>query len=212
MLRKVIILAFIGVVAGGVYVSRGTLETMGAMVMTTRDLFFPAKSEPPVASVVEPAKPAAFTGFPAKLNHRLMALNDEGTPKDFDTHKLVGVKYWAFYYSASWCGPCRAFTPSLVNFYRRFKPAHPNFELIFVNDDRNEEDMISYMKSDGMTWPAVWYAEINNPQLEIKKYEGSGIPDLVLVDADGRVLSDSFEGNNYLGPEHVLDDIRAIVK
>ena len=88
---------------------------------------------------------------------------DDGTPRALNPSKLVGVKYWAFYYSASWCPPCRAFTPDLVSFYNDFKPSHPDFELIFVNDDRSEDDMLNYMKGDSMPWPAVWYSDIENP-------------------------------------------------
>ena len=137
---------------------------------------------------------------------------DDGAPRALDTSTLIGVRYWAFYYSASWCPPCRAFTPDLVSFYRDFKPSHPDFELIFVNEDRSEDDMLNYMKSDSMPWPAVWYADIENPDLEAKKYCGEGIPCLVLVDADGQVLSDTFQSGQYTDPHHVIDDIRATVR
>jgi len=40
MLQKIIILVFIIILAAGVYVSRGTFETLGAMLLTVRDLFF----------------------------------------------------------------------------------------------------------------------------------------------------------------------------
>jgi len=38
--QKIIILALIIVVAVGLYISRGTFETLGAMLLTVRDLFF----------------------------------------------------------------------------------------------------------------------------------------------------------------------------
>jgi len=37
-----------------------------------------------------------------------------------------------------------------------------------------------------------------------------GIPDLVVVDASGKVLADSFVGGKYVGPGRVLDDLSAI--
>ena len=139
-------------------------------------------------------------------------MGSDGYPHGFDNAKLAGVRYWAFYYSASWCPPCRSFTPDLVSFYNYFKPSHPDFELIFVNDDNTDGDMISYMKSDSMPWPAIWYQDINNPQLGAKRYQGPGIPCLVLVDANGNVLSDSFRGGQYVGPRVVMDEIRNIVQ
>ena len=150
--------------------------------------------------------------FALKFHNHLMVMGDDGSPHGFDETKLTGVKYWAFYYSASWCPPCRAFTPDLVSFYRDFKPSHPNFELIFVNDDQSDGDMINYMKGDNMTWPAIWYADIDKPELEAKKYCGRGIPCLVLVGADGNVLADTYQNGEYTDPHHVIDDIQQIVK
>jgi hypothetical protein len=60
-----------------------------------------------------------------------------------------------------------------------------------------------------MPWPAVRYADL--PRLsgtlrgpDIQQYVGSGIPDLVLVDSSGKVLADSFEGSNDVGPQTVI--------
>jgi nucleoredoxin len=134
-----------------------------------------------------------LTGFAATFHGHLMVLED-GKTKSFDSSTLQNVKYVAFYYSASWCAPCRAFTPKLVDFYKEFKAQHPNFELIFVCHDHDESAMVNYMKTDGMTWPAVRFSDISNSRLGANKYCGSGIPDLVLVDENGKVLSDSFNG------------------
>ena len=151
---------------------------------------------------------ATLTGFAAKFNHHLVVL-DEGNLKPFDAAALKNVKYFAFYYSASWCPPCRAFTPKLVDFYKSFKPQHPNFELIFVNHDNSADDMLTYIKTDGMTWPSVRFDDIDSTKAN--QYCGEGIPDLVLVDADGKVLSDSFQGSEYVGPYKVMNDIKSMV-
>ena len=147
-----------------------------------------------------------LTGFPARFDHHLVTLQD-GQFKPLDVSALKGVKFWAFYYSASWCAPCRAFTPTLVDFYHEFKPKHPNFELIFVNHDQTEDAMLDYMKSDAMPWPAVRFDD--RAGTKANEFYGRGIPDLVLVDANGNVLSDSFDGFQYVGPNKVIDDIKA---
>ena len=152
----------------------------------------------------------AVSPFVIKFKGHLVTL-DNGRLKAFDVSTLKDVKYWAFYYSASWCPPCRAFTPRLVDFYNNFKKSHPNFELIFVNYDQTEDDMLAYMKTDEMTWPAVRFSDIDDQRLAAKKYCGSGIPCLVLTDTNGKVLSDSFQGQDYLGPQKVVDDIQKMV-
>jgi nucleoredoxin len=149
-----------------------------------------------------------LTGFPAQFNHHLVSLVD-GNLQPFDAATLKGVKFWAFYYSASWCPPCRVFTPKLVDFYKEFKAKHPNFELIFVNHDASSDAMLAYMKTDAMPWPAIRFDEID--QVNGNRFCGPGIPDLVLVDANGKVLSDSFNGSDYPGPEKVIDDIKSMV-
>ncbi len=44
------------------------------------------------------------------------------------------------------------------------------------------------------------------------RYAGDGIPCLVLVDADGMVLSDSFRGGGSVGPDLVLDETWKILR
>jgi thiol-disulfide isomerase/thioredoxin len=125
------------------------------------------------------------------------------------------VQYYAIYYSAQWCPPCHAFTPRLVSWYNKFKPAHPNFELIFVSEDRDEAAMLSYMKEMTMPWPAVRFSDLKHDGgfkgSGIEKFAGDGIPDLVLLDAGGKVLSDSYQNGTYVGPEAVVEDINKLI-
>jgi len=165
-------------------------------------------SDTPPAAVDTSGGSVNLTGFPAKFDRHLVTV-ENGRFKTFDASALKGVKYYAFYYSASWCPPCRAFTPKLVDFYREFKPQHPNFELVFVNHDQSEDKMLAYMAGDSMTWPAVRFDDID--KVNGNQFCGRGIPDMVLVDAGGTVLSDSFNGYQYLGPYKVIDDIKRMV-
>jgi nucleoredoxin len=121
------------------------------------------------------------------------------------------IRYYAIYYSAQWCPPCHAFTPKLVDWYNGFKPAHPNFELIFVSDDRDEASMLDYMKEMAMPWPALDYEYVKHDGSGIEKYAGEGIPDLVLIDSDGNLLADSYQNGQYVGPQSAVDDIERIV-
>jgi nucleoredoxin len=156
------------------------------------------------------SNPNGPSAFLAKFNSHLVVLSD-GHFKLADRALLNGVKYVAFYYSASWCPPCRAFTPKLVDFYHSFKKTHPNFELIFVNDDQDSDDMLAYMVKDQMQWPAVRFDDIDSDRIHAKQFQGSGIPDLVLVDDTGKVLADSFVNGGYVGPEQVMDQIQQMV-
>ena len=120
---------------------------------------------------------------------------------DFEKKKLIGL-----YFSALWCGPCRKFTPTLVAYYNKVTAAHPEFEIVFVSDDKSASAMEKYMRDDQMPWPALSFDKVA-ANTAITKYAGSGIPCLVVVDENGKVLSDSYVGKTYRGPEAVLADL-----
>ena len=123
--------------------------------------------------------------------------------------ELAPKQIYGLYFSAHWCAPCRKFTPQLVAYYNQIAHDHPEFEIIFVSADKSAEDMATYMRESGMPWLAIEYGKLANvPALQ--KYAGRGIPDLVIVDASGKVLADSFVGGKYVGPGRVLDDLSAI--
>jgi nucleoredoxin len=120
---------------------------------------------------------------------------------DFEKKKLIGL-----YFSARWCGPCRKFTPNLVTYYNKNAAAHPEFEIVFVSYDKSGPAMESYMRDDQMPWPALSFDKVA-ANAALKKYDGSGIPCLVIVDENGKVISDTYAGETRRGPEAVLGDL-----
>lgn len=153
--------------------------------------------------------PAGVNALYESVKGDLVRCNS-GSVVPADDETMPGKKLVALYFSAHWCGPCRKFTPELVNFYNRVAPQHPEFEIIFVSCDRSASAMQDYMREANMPWPAVDYEKIMSKE-SIRKYCGSGIPCLVLLDATGRVLSDSFAGGQYLGPQKVMADLDAML-
>lgn len=170
----------------------------------------PAAAAPPATARELPVN-AGAPGRPSRMQRQFagkLVRLDGGSLRPVDDAALNGVKYFALYYSASWCGPCRQFTPRFVREYRRLKAAHPEFEAVFLSGDRSAGAMREYMQDDAMPWLAVKFDERT---AELMSYSGPGIPCLVLVAADGRVLSDSYEGDNYVGPGKVLADTARIL-
>jgi nucleoredoxin len=120
---------------------------------------------------------------------------------DLEKKKLIGL-----YFSARWCPECRKFTPKLVAYYNKVVAAHPEFEILFISNDKSSSAMEAYMRDEQMPWPALNYDKIAGNE-GVRKYAGAGIPCLVIVDDTGKVISDSFAGKNYRGPEAVLADL-----
>ena len=126
-----------------------------------------------------------------------------------DGGAMAGKKLIAVYFSAHWCGPCRKFTPQLVEYYNRVAPQHPEFEIVFYSHDRSQYAMEEYMREANMPWPAINFAQLKTKQA-LTKDAGSGIPSLVLFDSSGNLISSSYADSKYRGPQQVLADIDAI--
>ena len=140
-----------------------------------------------------------------QLSNRLVALNGKRT-QPLAEDPVKDAKYIALYYSAGWCGPCRAFTPELVKFYNENKAKIPGFEIVLMSQDRSEPEMEKYMAEMSMPWPALRFTAVRTSS-NLTKYAGPGIPCLVLLNDKGEVLSHSYDGPKYLGPGKVMADL-----
>jgi len=160
----------------------------------------------PAAPEAPAAEPSVFD---EALDGNLVILDGKRLKK----HELASkpTKYYLFYYTASWCPPCQAFTPSLVKFYKANKPNNDEFEIILVTSDRDEEDMEKYAISKDMTWPHLKLSKVEKFQKKFK-HPGDGIPNLVLTDLEGKLIKTSYEGKNYLGPAVVMDHLAGLLK
>ena len=114
--------------------------------------------------------------------------------------------------------PCAAHSNSpastrvaFVTTIRHFRAQYPEFELVLVSNDHSAAEMLAYMRDEKMPWPAIKYSELDNVG-NLTRLAGRGIPCLVLVDGNGKVLADSFKGNDYLGPDSVLDATERLLK
>jgi nucleoredoxin len=164
----------------------------------------PTPTEPPTGrpSIPPPATPAAApaagsNALARKLDGLLVQYKD-GALVPFPAANLADKKFLAIYFSASWCPPCRGFTPKFVTWYEDRIKRSKDFEVIFVSRDRSERDMEMYMANDRMSWPAVRFSQSRSSFLN--RYAGDGIPCLVILDENGSVLASSYDGDTYLGP------------
>ena len=118
----------------------------------------------------------------------------------------LNTDHLLLYFSAHWCPPCQAFTPKLVEFYNK-ENGGQLFQVLFISADHSEKEMRNYARETRMPWPAVVYHSEATKKLK-KQFSGQGIPRLVMLDRDGNVAADSFKGTKYLGPQHVLNELK----
>lgn len=100
---------------------------------------------------------------------------------------LKGKKL-ALYFSASWCGPCRRFTPTLIEVYNELS-SKGDFEVIFVSGDEDEESFKGYFSK--MPWLAIPFSDSETRDRLNELFKVSGIPHCVILDEEGKVVSDN---------------------
>lgn len=143
------------------------------------------------------------------LEQTMGALLVDRRDREKSTAELQEKDYIFLYFSAKWCSPCRKFTPELVKFYREHAEDR-NFEVVFVSSDRSRSDMNKYMKSYKMPWLAVPYSKyMHRTELRTTYGGRGGIPNLVLLNNKGKVLSSSYQRGKYVGPQKVLADFES---
>lgn len=129
------------------------------------------------------AKPSAFDKY---LDGDLVRLTGKSLKACKDATKPA--KYYIFYYTASWCGPCQKYTPSLVEFYKKNK--NDNFELVLITSDSDEDSMEGYAKEKEMPWPQLKLSKVEKFKKNFA-HGVSGIPSVVTCDLEGNIVSKS---------------------
>ncbi len=133
---------------------------------------------------------------PSKIAAALENIMVDADGKPYHDEHLEDKKFFAFYYGADWCPPCRASTPDVVKFANDALPKHPELAMVFMYNNVQPGDMLGYMKEEKLPFPAVSTADQKQNPL-LRTYASREIPQLVVVDRFGKLLatSDDDHGN-----------------
>jgi len=92
-----------------------------------------------------------------------------------------------FYFSASWCPPCRGFTPQLVEFYTKYH-VEKKFDVVLVSWDEAKDDFSDYYAK--MPWYALPFEDREGMNHLTKGFQVQSIPTLIGVEADsGKIIT-----------------------
>ena len=104
------------------------------------------------------------------------------------TDSFINGKVIGLLFSASWCPACVAFTPSLTKTYDLLKAEGKQFEVILVSFDEDKDKFQMYASK--MPWPVLPF-DPSHSKAVAKQLGVIQLPTLVIIDANGRVLSNN---------------------
>jgi thiol-disulfide isomerase/thioredoxin len=117
----------------------------------------------------------------------LAGLTVAGDEFDWDAYrgKVVLVDFWA-----TWCGPCRAALPGLLEVYAEYR--EQGFEVVGVSVDRDADALAEFVEQQQIPWPNI--ADVSGEMANSEKYQIRAIPATFLVGADGKIIATGLHG------------------
>ncbi len=126
-------------------------------------------------------------GMAAVLGPTLVKRDGASTPT---AGALRGTRLTLVYYSASWCGPCRQFSPALMAWAQANAGKH-SVELVFASLDKSEAEFKAYFSK----LPAIQYAVPFGRGEELgATFHVAGVPSLHVLCDGALVTTKGVEG------------------
>lgn len=114
--------------------------------------------------------------------------NTAGKPVKLSDYrgKYVLLDFWA-----SWCGPCRAENPNVLDNYEKFHSK--GLEILSVSLDDKKEAWLKAIKDDGLEWAHV--SDLKGWKNEVaKEYDIRAVPSNFLIDKEGKIVAVDLRG------------------
>jgi len=124
----------------------------------------------------------SLPGHPMEIKGTLLS----GQPFDQKSlsGKVVLVDFWA-----TWCGPCVAEIPNVLEQYEKYHAQ--GFEVVGVSLDEDRATLEKFVTEQKIPWPILYEKpEGEGWQHPLSTYYGiSGIPTVILIGRDGNVIT-----------------------
>lgn len=101
--------------------------------------------------------------------------------------RYVFLDFWA-----SWCTPCRAENPHVLDAYNIYHKKE--FDVFAVSLDMDERDWHKAIQEDGLPWTQV--SDLKLPNAAALKYGVKAVPSNFLIGPDGTILARNLRGKD----------------
>jgi len=158
----------------------------------------PAQRSAPVGSVARGAGTAVSSGPAdgALLEMKFTALDGRQVDLAAMRGKVVLIDFWA-----TWCGPCVAELPHVLEAYAKLHDR--GFEIVGISFDSDRAKLESMVRANGMAWPQFFDGK--GWQNQFGQQHGiRAIPTMWLVDKRGRLVSKNARANLAAQVEKLL--------
>jgi len=163
---------------GGEVAARQAYEAFGPIFATSSN----ESIRQMAASFAGTLRRLSLPGNPMEISGTLL----NGQPFDQQTlaGKVVLVDFWA-----TWCGPCVAEIPNVLEQYNKYH--NQGFEVVGISLDQDREALEKFVSDRKIPWPILFEpSEGAGWQHPLATYYGiSGIPTVILIGRDGNVIT-----------------------
>ena len=97
------------------------------------------------------------------------------------------AQYYMYFFTDSWCAPCRAVTPKIVEEYASMIADH-YMEVILVSFDDTAEQALAYLSKYNAPFAAILFSSLPANPLPGCPADANAIPHIVVVDAHGNFI------------------------
>ncbi len=178
---------------GGEAAARQAYEAFGPIFATSSN----ESIRQMAASFAGTLRRLSLPGNPMEITGTL--LNGQAFNQQTLAGKVVLVDFWA-----TWCGPCVAEIPNVLEQYEKYHGQ--GFEVVAISLDQDRDALEKFVTDRKIPWPILFEpSEGDGWQHPLATYYGiSGIPTVILIGRDGNVITLNARGER-LGEE--LDKI-----
>lgn len=144
---------------------------------------------------------------PSKVIEAVRPLMRDADGRPVVPASLDKTKVFVFFWGANWCGWCHKTSPELAKFIQQHGASHPELTLVMLDGDKEQSEMLKYLKEMKLPWPGVAMADWQRVPFFAQSHRGAW-PQVTVCDRYGKLLYEGSGGS----PNDIAAHLEALNK